>query len=58
LRFLLVLSIVLPVSLADPAAFAQSTAADRLEAIETTYPPWQRGDSSDVGDRGLEFTER
>jgi ABC-type molybdate transport system substrate-binding protein len=56
LRQLLVLSIMLTASLADPSAFAQSTPADRLKAIEATYPPWQRGDGSDVGDRGFEFT--
>src|SRR5215467_13336081 len=56
LRRLLVLSIVLTASLADPSAFAQSTPADRLKAIEATYPPWQRGDGSDVANRGFEFT--
>jgi hypothetical protein len=56
LRRLLVLSIVLTASLPDPSALAQTTPADRLKAIEATYPPWQHGDSSDVGDRGLEFT--
>src|SRR5215475_1946707 len=56
LRQLLVLSIMLTASLADPSAFAQSTPADRLKAIEATYPPWQRGDGSDVVNRGFEFT--
>src|SRR5262249_4087575 len=56
LRRFLVPAIVLTASLAGPSAFAQSTPADRLKAIEATYPPWQRGDSSDVGDRGFEFT--
>src|SRR6516165_9972817 len=56
LRRLLALSIVLTASLADPSAFAQTTPADRLKAMEQAYPPWQRGDSSDVSDRGLEFT--
>jgi hypothetical protein len=55
-RLLLVLSIVLTAPLAEPSAFAQPTPADRLKAIEATYPPWQRGDGSDVSDRGLEFT--
>jgi len=37
------------------AAAAQSP-ADRLRAAEAIDPPWQHGDSSDVTERGLEFT--
>jgi ABC-type molybdate transport system substrate-binding protein len=55
-RLLLVLLTALAASLAERSASAQSTPADRLKAIEATYPPWQRGDGSDVSDRGLEFT--
>jgi molybdate transport system substrate-binding protein len=38
------------------AAVAQSTAADRLNAIEAIYPPWQRGKNNDATNRGIEFT--
>src|SRR5215831_631918 len=55
-RLLFALSIVLTISLAAQFACAQATPADRLKAVEAIYPPWQRGDSSDVSDRGLEFT--
>src|SRR6478736_5506510 len=55
-RPLFALSIVLTTSLAAQFACAQATPADRLKAVEAIYPPWQRGDSSDVSDRGLEFT--
>jgi hypothetical protein len=37
-------------------ASAQPTAADRVKAAEAIYPPWQRGDGSDVANRGFEFT--
>ena len=36
-------------------AFAQGLPADRLRAMEATYPPWQHGDASDVSERGFEF---
>ncbi len=55
-RPLVILSIVLTALLGEPSAFAQPTPADRLKATEAIYPPWQRGDGSDVSDRGLEFT--
>jgi ABC-type molybdate transport system substrate-binding protein len=55
-RLLFALSIVLTTSLAAQFACAQATPADRLKAVEAIYPPWQRGDSSDVSERGLEFT--
>src|SRR5262249_20384759 len=55
-RLLFALSIVLTTSLAAQCAWAQAPPADRLKTVEGIYPPWQRGDSSDVSDRGLEFT--
>jgi molybdate transport system substrate-binding protein len=49
-----VLTISLP---GQPTAFAQTTAADRLNALEAIQPPWQHGDDgSGVAERGLVFT--
>jgi ABC-type molybdate transport system substrate-binding protein len=41
----------------QPTAFAQTTAADRLNALEAIQPPWQHGDDGGgVAERGLVFT--
>jgi molybdate transport system substrate-binding protein len=55
-RLLPVVLTALTAFLGQASAFAQGTPAERLKAIESTYPPWQHGDGSDVSDRGLEFT--
>jgi ABC-type molybdate transport system substrate-binding protein len=55
-RPVLIALIIASAFLATRPALAQATPADRLKAVEATYPPWQHGDGSDVSDRGLEFT--
>ncbi len=39
------------------AASAHAQTAPTPMARPDVYPPWQRGDNSDVADKGLEFTE-
>jgi ABC-type molybdate transport system substrate-binding protein len=56
LRLLFALALLLTIASAERRAFAQTTPADRLKAIEAIYPPWRHGDRSDVADRGFEFT--
>ncbi len=41
---------------AAASAAASDSPAGRLEAAETLYPPWQRGENNDVQVKGLEFT--
>jgi molybdate transport system substrate-binding protein len=57
-RLLSALGVLLTISLAgQPTAFAQTTAADRVKALEAIQPPWQHGDDgSGVTERGLVFT--
>jgi molybdate transport system substrate-binding protein len=55
-RLLFALALLLTIASAERRAFAQTTAADRLKAIEAIYPPWRLGDGGDVADRGFEFT--
>jgi ABC-type molybdate transport system substrate-binding protein len=57
-RLLSALCVLLTISLPrQPTAFAQTTAADRLNALEAIQPPWQHGDDgSGVIERGLVFT--
>jgi hypothetical protein len=55
-RLLFALSLLLTIASAEQRAFAQTTAADRLKAIESIYPPWRLGEGGDVTDRGFEFT--
>jgi molybdate transport system substrate-binding protein len=55
-RLLFAVSALLMLTFLEQPAIAQTTPADRLKAIEAIYPPWQRGDGSDVADRGFEFT--
>jgi ABC-type molybdate transport system substrate-binding protein len=55
-RLALIVLIALTALIDVPSAFAQATPADRLKAMEATYPPWQRGDASDVSERGFELT--
>jgi ABC-type molybdate transport system substrate-binding protein len=53
-------AVLLTIAFAGPPALAQTAAnqspADHLKALEAIYPPWQRGDGSDVANRGFEFT--
>ncbi len=56
LRLLFALALLLTIASAERRAFAQTTPADRLKAVEAIYPPWRHGDRSDVADRGFEFT--
>ncbi len=55
-RLVSAVSVLLMLTFAGRLAVAQTTPADRLRAIEAIYPPWQKGDGSDVADRGFEFT--
>jgi molybdate transport system substrate-binding protein len=56
-RLVFAISVLLvTIASAEQPAGAQTTPADRLKAIEAIYPPWQRGDGSDVANRGFEFT--
>jgi molybdate transport system substrate-binding protein len=55
-RLLFALSLLLTIASAVRPAFAQTTPADHLKAIEAIYPPWRLGDGGDVTDRGFEFT--
>jgi ABC-type molybdate transport system substrate-binding protein len=55
-RLLFALALLLTIASAERRAVAQTTAADRLKAIEAIYPPWRLGDGGDVADRGFEFT--
>jgi ABC-type molybdate transport system substrate-binding protein len=55
-RLLFALALLLTIASAERRAFAQTTAADRLKAIEAIYPPWRHGDGSAVTDRGFEIT--
>jgi ABC-type molybdate transport system substrate-binding protein len=57
-RLLPALCVLVTISLpGQPTAFAQTTAADRLNALEAIQPPWQHGDDgSGVTERGLVFT--
>ena len=54
-RLLFAFSVLLTIAWAGRPASAQPTAADRVKAAEAIYPPWQRGDGSDVANRGFEF---
>ncbi len=56
-RLLSTFCALLTISLSgQPAAFAQTTPADRLNAVQAIYPPWQHGDGSGATEHGLEFT--
>jgi ABC-type molybdate transport system substrate-binding protein len=39
-----------------PVAASAQTPAERLQAMEALYPPWSRGETRAVPNRGLEFT--